>query len=80
MGVSAEALSSKCDTSERARLRAMLIMIVNNNRVRHRRLPDVMRALYRLGTYTAIGATPMVDRRESDYLSIMSTRTHTIGF
>lgn len=48
MGVSAETLSPKCDTSERARLRAVLIMIVNNNRAHHRHLPDVTRALHRL--------------------------------
>lgn len=41
-------LNPKCDMSERARLRSVLIMIVNNNRARHRRLPDVTRASHRL--------------------------------
>lgn len=77
MGVSAEALSSKCDTSERARLRTVLIMIVNNNRARHRRLPDVTRALYRLRTPpSAQNQRRRLDRRGSDYLSIISTHTH----
>ena len=88
MGVSARkrGLSPKCDTSKHARLCAVLIMIVNNNRARHRRLPDVMRALRCLRTYPTIGTTPdrldarRLDRRESDYLSIISTHTHTIGF
>lgn len=75
MGVSAEALSPKCDTSERAKLRTVLIMIVNNNRARHRRLPDVTRALYRLGTYTTIGATPTV-RSTGERLSINHKHAH----
>lgn len=62
---------------ERARLRTVLIMIVNNNRARHRRLPDVTRALYRLRTPPS---AQRLDRRENDYLSIISTHTHTIGF
>lgn len=78
MGVSAEALSPKCDTSERAKLRTVLIMIVNNNRARHRRLPDVTRALYRpryIQHHHRIGATPMV-RSTGERLSINHKHAH----
>lgn len=77
MGVSAEALSPKCDTSERARLRAVLIMIVNNNRAHHRRLPDVTRALYRPGyIYTIINGATSTVRSTGERLSINHKHAH----